>query len=453
MIDLSLIKKYDVAGPRYTSYPTALQFRELTPDEYRASVAASDANAPLSVYCHLPFCATLCYYCACSKVLTRDRSKCTHYLSYLHREIEMQAPLFGDREVTQLHWGGGTPTFLDDDEVRALMAHLAANFRFAPEREREFSIEIDPRTVDAGRIRTFRDVGFNRLSFGIQDFDAGVQAAVNRRQSYEDTRDVMRAAREAGFGSISVDLIYGLPLQSVSSFDETLEKVIDLSPDRISIYNYAHLPDRFPSQKRINVIDLPSADQKLEILKLCIDKLTERGYCHIGMDHFAKPTDELAIAQREGTLQRNFQGYSTRAECDMVGLGVTSIGRIGNGYAQNAKTIEAYVAALDAGDLAIRRGVETDDDDALRYAVIMSLICHYALDFGEVEHQFGINFRDYFARELAMLAGFEADELLTLDARGIYVTDAGRYLIRNICMVFDRYLAKPQAEPRYSKVI
>lgn len=454
LVDLTLIRKYNVNGPRYTSYPTALQFGDMDQGQYEAAIAHSPRKKrPISLYFHIPFCSTLCYYCACSKIVTRDKSKGVRYLGYLNREIDLQAGYFQGRQVTQLHWGGGTPTFLSDEQIVDLMAYIGERFDLAADEEREFSIEIDPRTVDAGRIHAIRNAGFNRLSMGIQDFQPEVQKAVNRIQSFEATREVIRAAREAGFKSISVDLIYGLPHQTMATIANTLKQVMELSPDRISIYNYAHLPQRFTPQKRIDVVDLPDADHKLRILKQCIDMLTLSGYQFIGMDHFARPDDELAIAQREGTLHRNFQGYSTHAECDLVAMGITGISNVGNTYSQNAKTMEDYEAALDAGRLPVAKGIEIDDDDLIRKAVIMALICHFKLSFAEIESRFGIDFLDYFSRELESFAAMENDGLVEIDADGITVTDRGRLLIRNVCMAFDRHLSPALQSGSYSRAI
>ncbi len=452
-VDLDLIQKYDVKGPRYTSYPTALQFHPLNEGEYQKAVSTSHrAGGPLSLYVHIPFCRHLCYYCACSKIVTRDKSKATRYLSFLKREIEMQAPLFAGRKVTQLHWGGGTPTFLDDDQIQDLMQFIGSHFDLADDATGEFGIEIDPRTVDAERLACIREVGFNRLSFGVQDFAPKVQKAVNRVQSFESTRDIVEAARKLGFQSVSIDLIYGLPFQTRETMVDTLRQVIVLSPDRISLYNYAHLPERFTPQKRINVIDLPRADEKLSILALAIEQLTTVGYRYIGMDHFAKPDDELARAQSAGNLHRNFQGYSTHADCDMVALGVTAISQVGEIYAQNAKDLDEYEALIDDGRLAIIKGVEIDADDQRRRAIIMALICQFELDFAEFAERFGADIRDCYAAEIAALEPMMRDELVQIDDSGIRVTDKGRLLVRNVCMVFDRYLGEVQTS-RYSKAI
>ncbi|HKI75204.1 MAG TPA: oxygen-independent coproporphyrinogen III oxidase [Pseudomonadales bacterium] len=454
LVDLALIRKYNVNGPRYTSYPTALQFSEFTPADYTRAVTDSPRrDSPISLYFHLPFCSTLCYYCACSKIVTRDKAKGVRYLEYLNREIDLQAPNFAGRKVTQLHWGGGTPTFLSDEQITDLMDTIRDRFELVSDSEGEFSIEIDPRTVDAARIRHIREAGFNRLSLGIQDFEPDVQKAVNRIQSFEATREVIQAARDVGFKSISVDLIYGLPHQTMATIANTLKQVIELSPDRISIYNYAHLPQRFAPQKRINVVDLPDADHKLRILKQCIDMLTVSGYQYIGMDHFAKPDDELAVAQREGTLHRNFQGYSTHADCDLVAMGITGISNIGNTYSQNAKTMEDYEAALDGGRLPIVKGIQIDADDLIRKAVIMALICQFTVSFETIEREFDIDFRKYFWRELDSFAAMENDGLVEIDDKGIQVTERGRLLIRNVCMAFDRHLNPDLQANSYSRAI
>ena len=453
--DADLIRRYDTAGPRYTSYPTAVQFHEgFTAARYAEIARATNAQGgPLSLYFHLPFCDTVCYYCACNKVVTKHRDRAQPYLDRLHREIALQAALFDDhRPVDQLHWGGGTPTFISHAQMRELMRVTGEYFNLRDDDSGEYSIEIDPREVHPDTIATLREIGFNRLSLGVQDFDPRVQQAVNRIQSEEETLGVIREARAAGFRSISVDLIYGLPLQSPGSFHDTVARIIDVDPDRVSVFNYAHMPELFKPQRRINETELPSPADKLEILHQTIDQLTAAGYVYIGMDHFAKPDDELAVAQREGTLYRNFQGYSTHAECDLVAMGVTSIGMVGDSYAQNLKDLEDYYARIDAGELAVFRGVELNADDQLRRAVITGLICHFVLDFAAVERAHGIVFRDYFATELAALETMQADGLLRLGDTGIEVSPRGRLLIRNICMVFDRHLREAR-ERRFSKVI
>jgi len=453
--DADLIRRYDTAGPRYTSYPTAVEFHEgFGVEQYRAAAAATAGSGrPLSLYFHLPFCDTVCFYCACNKVVTRNRQRAAPYLEHLFREIAAQAELFGDdRVVDQLHWGGGTPTFISHDEMRQLMRQTGRHFRLRDDDSGEYSIEIDPREVGADTIRLLRELGFNRLSMGVQDFDPKVQKAVNRIQSEEETWGVLDSARESGFKSVSIDLIYGLPFQSVASFERLLDKVTAAAPDRMSVFNYAHLPAMFKPQTRIRDEDLPSPAEKLEILQTVIERLTAAGYVYIGMDHFAKPDDELAIAQRNGTLYRNFQGYSTHAECDLVAMGITAIGKVGDSYSQNVKRIDEYYAAIDDDRLPVYRGIHLDADDLLRRDVITRLICQFELDVADVEARHGIVFSDYFAPELDSLAEMEADGLLHLGDGTIRVLPAGRLLIRNVCMVFDHYL-RSRAQQKFSKVI
>jgi len=458
--DAALVRRLDQAGPRYTSYPTADRFSgDFSVADYRAAVArAASASGPLSLYVHIPFCDSLCYYCACNKIITQDHGKAVEYLHYLDREIALQAALFGARKrVDQLHFGGGTPTWLSDSQMDGLLANLRSHFDFAPDAEGEFSIEVDPRTVTPARVALLRRQGFNRISLGIQDFDPAVQKAVNRIEPHAQTVAVLEAARDAGFRSISVDLIYGLPLQSVASFGPTLDKVIAARPDRIAVYNYAHMPRLFKSQGLIDAATLPDAEAKLAMLGLCIARLTEAGYVYIGMDHFALPGDDLAASQRQGSLQRNFQGYSTHADADMVALGVSAISAVGACYSQNEKTLAAYYARLDQNALPIARGVVLDADDLLRRRVIGRLMCDFALDFASLAVVGGAAPADYFAVELARLAPLAEQGLLTIDTAGIRVTMRGRLLIRNICMAFDRYLHAPPVEgpvaPRYSRTI
>ncbi len=455
VFDLALIRKYDKAGPRYTSYPTAVQLHDvLGAAEYRQEAQAGNATGkPLSLYLHIPFCDTVCFYCACNKIVTKNRRHAAPYLDHLHREMALQGALFDhSRPVTQLHWGGGTPTFISPVEMRELMRVTGKHFQLLHDDRGEYSIEVDPRETDDGTVALLRELGFNRLSLGVQDFDPDVQKAVNRIQSRDLTLRVMEAARREGFKSISVDLIYGLPLQTTASFSRTVAEIIAQNPDRISVFNYAHLPELFKTQRQIDASALPAPEVKLEILQTVIEQLTGAGYVYIGMDHFAKPEDELTLAQQAGTLYRNFQGYSTHADCDLIGLGATSIGMVGDSYSQNLKTLEEYYARIDEGNLAVFRGVRLDADDRLRRAVITALICHFTLEFSAIERQFGIRFSDYFATELAELADMQADGLLTVDKTSIQVLPAGRLLIRNICMAFDRYLRKQQQQ-RFSKVI
>ena len=457
IFDAELLRRYDKSGPRYTSYPTAVQFHAgFTEADYRAQAQRSNETLtprPLSLYFHLPFCDTVCFYCACNKVVTKDRKRAAPYLAHLHRETALQAELFGrSRTVEQLHWGGGTPTFISHEQMRELMDVTREHFRLHDDDKGEYGIEVDPREVRPETLAVLRSLGFNRLSMGVQDFEPMVQKAVNRIQTEAETFAVLKEARALGFRSISMDLIYGLPHQTVESFGRTLEKIIGAGPDRLSVFNYAHLPEMFKPQRRISAPDLPSPQEKLNILQLTIERLTQAGYVYIGMDHFARPNDELAEAQRNGTLYRNFQGYSTHAECDLIGMGITSIGMVGDCYSQNLKTLEDYNAALDAGHLPVMRGIVLNADDKLRRAIITQLICHFTLDFGVIERNHGILFADYFSSELADLKVMQQDGLIEMDEKSISVQPAGKLLIRNICMVFDRYLREKQ-EQRYSKVI
>jgi len=456
VLDQALIGRYDQSGPRYTSYPTAVQFHDgFGAEEYRRAALASNASGrPLSLYFHIPFCDTVCFYCACNKVATKDRSRAQPYLDRVYREIAMQGELFDrGRPVEQLHWGGGTPTFISAEQMRELMLVTGRHFHLLDDDSGEYSIEIDPREVTDETIALLREIGFNRMSLGLQDLDPQVQKAVNRIQTAEETFGALAAARREGFRSVSMDLIYGLPLQTAKSFIATLDRVIEAAPDRLSVFNYAHLPERFKPQRRIHEHDLPSPDQKLEILQQIGEHLAKAGYVYIGMDHFARPDDELAIAQRKGHLYRNFQGYSTHAHCDLVAMGVTSIGMVGNTYAQNMRTLDEYYARIDAGELAVFRGIELSRDDELRRAVITQLICNFTLNMAQVSRDWEIRFPDYFASELTRLEQMVADGLISITGDNIDVLPAGRLLIRNICMVFDRYLGEPGQAARFSKVI
>jgi oxygen-independent coproporphyrinogen-3 oxidase len=450
-----LIEKYNISGPRYTSYPTALQFSDFTEADYREAINNSGRkDRDLSLYFHLPFCDTICYYCACNKIVTKDKRRAVPYLEHLHREIDMQASLFSsDRYVSQLHWGGGTPTYINDEQMTDLYHHISRSFNLRPDDAGEFSLEIDPRTVSLDRIALLRSLGFNRLSMGIQDFDARVQKAVNRLQSEQQTFETIEKARSEGFHSISVDLIYGLPHQSEATFTVTLDKIIAMDPDRISIYNYAHLPQRFKTQKQINEADLPSPEEKLKILELCIVKLTAAGYVYIGMDHFAKPEDELALALENGSLHRNFQGYSTHADCDMIAMGITAISQIGTSYSQNYRTPDEYYASIDQGRIPVCLGLHINQDDLIRKKVIMSLICQFKLNMKDVSSEFNINFGDYFAAELVDIQPMIEDGLLSRSDNEIRVSSEGRLLIRNICMIFDGHMKSPDLKTKFSKVI
>jgi len=456
LFDTDLIVRYGGRGPRYTSYPTALQFSDgLTPDDYRKHAAASnDSDVPLSLYVHIPFCHSLCYYCGCNKIVTHNQARVDRYLEMLYREIEMQAKLFDPlRKTEQLHFGGGTPTYLDREQLSDLMDQLRNAFNFDDSENREFSIEVDPRTVDADRIRHLAELSFNRLSLGIQDFEPKVQEAVNRAQTPDEVRALMQSATDAGFGSISFDLIYGLPHQTVESFNTTLDLVIDMQPDRLAVYNYAHLPRRFKGQRMINADDIPLPETKLDLLHHTIDKLCDAGYVYIGMDHFALPEDELVSARRNGTLQRNFQGYSTHRQCDLVSLGVSSISNIGNMFAQNAITTMEYEALIENGELPIRKGIEVDDDDLLRADVIQALMCYDSLSFDDFGREHDIDFRDYFADEIKRLARLADDGLIELDDSGVAITQKGRLLLRSIAMVFDRYIDQSENDNRFSNAI
>ncbi|WP_322056769.1 oxygen-independent coproporphyrinogen III oxidase [Paraburkholderia sp. J63] len=450
-----LLAKYGANGPRYTSYPTALQFRDdFDLDHYRHAAADPGAvETDLSLYFHIPFCDTVCFYCGCNKVATKNRRRSKPYVQQLVREIELQAALFDTkRPVSQLHWGGGTPTFLSLEEMSTLMAATREHFALRPDSEGEYSIEIDPREASAQTIAHLRTLGFNRLSLGVQDFDPVVQRAINRVQPLELTVDVMNTARANGFESISVDLIYGLPHQDVNSFKRTLYTILLLAPERISVFGYAHMPQLFKMQRQMDAATLPSPATRLALLQLVVEQLTEAGYIYIGMDHFALPTDELARAQAQRTLHRNFQGYSTRAACDLIGFGASSIGKVGDVYAQNAKDLPGYGAAIDAGRLAVTRGVRLTANDRLRRDIITELMCNLELRFDEFEAAYGVRFPAVFAPELERLRTFEADGLVARSSDRIEVLPAGRMFVRNIAMVFDRYLGTQQTE-RFSRTI
>ncbi len=456
--DPELIKRYDKSGPRYTSYPTAVSFtQDFSEADYKRHAQLSNqtsAAAPLSLYFHIPFCDTVCFYCACNKIATKDYSKAEVYLKYLFREIEIQAALFDSmRKVEQLHFGGGTPTFLNIVQMRNLMSKIHEHFNLFDGDEGEYSIEIDPRSVSAETVKGLRDIGFTRFSLGVQDVEQSVQKAVNRIQPASLNQSIVQACRNYNATSVSVDLIYGLPRQTLASFTHTVEEIIKLSPDRISIFNYAHLPGLFKPQRRINEEDLPAADVKLDILQMSIEKLTRAGYVYIGMDHFAKPDDELAQAQKNGTLHRNFQGYTTHAECDLIGMGVSSISSVAGCYSQNEKGLEAYYESIAKSQVPVSRGLSLNEDDKIRRSVIQQLACHFCLNFQHVSEKHGIDFDHYFADEIQRLREMQSDQLLTLFPQRLEVTPRGRFLIRNICMVFDRRLREQQQGQRFSKVI
>ncbi|OTA16204.1 oxygen-independent coproporphyrinogen III oxidase [Xenorhabdus beddingii] len=449
--DLPLIQKYNYSGPRYTSYPTALEFNQQYNDLAFAQAAARYPHRPLSLYIHIPFCHKLCYFCGCNKQVTRQKHKADDYLDVLEKEIAARAQLFSRRKVSQMHWGGGTPTYLDKAQISRLMSMLRRHFHFLP--EAELSIEIDPREIELDVIDHLRHEGFNRLSMGVQDFNKDVQRLVNREQDEAFIFALVNRARETGFTSTSIDLIYGLPKQTPESFAFTLQRVLALSPDRLSVFNYAHLPSLFAAQRKIKEQDLPTAAQKLDILQETISTLTNNDYQCIGMDHFARPDDELAVAQREGLLHRNFQGYTTQGECDLLGMGVSAISMLGDSYAQNQKDLKTYYAAVEAQGHALWRGLVLTRDDCIRRDVIKALICNFRLNFAEIEQCHGLNFPDYFAEDLQLLAPLAEDGLVEVTESHIQVSPKGRLLIRNICMCFDRYLRNQMRQRQFSRVI
>ncbi|MCK3658140.1 oxygen-independent coproporphyrinogen III oxidase [Pasteurellaceae bacterium Pebbles2] len=449
--DLNLIQKYNHSGPRYTSYPTALEFNESYTDNDFQAAAARYPERPLSLYVHIPFCHKLCYFCGCNKVITRHQHKADIYLDFLEKEISTRAQLFQNRLVTQIHWGGGTPTYLTEAQSARLMKMLTDRFNIAE--NAEISIEMDPREIELSMLQHLRNIGFNRMSMGVQDFNKDVQKAVNREQDEEFIRALLVRARELGFQSTNLDLIYGLPLQSVESFMFTLQKVIELNPDRLSVFNYAHLPSRFAGQAKIKDHQLPAPETKLEILRKTIETLGNAGYKFIGMDHFAKPNDELAIAQQKGILHRNFQGYTTQEECDLLGLGVSAISLLGDTYAQNQKELKHYYADVDNTGIALHKGLVMTQEDCLRRDVIKALICNFKLDFAAIEAQYQIDFKQYFAEDLALLAPLAEDGLVEINQHGIVVSSSGRLLIRNICLCFDTYSRQQARRQQFSRII
>jgi oxygen-independent coproporphyrinogen-3 oxidase len=453
-----LLRRFDVPGPRYTSFPTADRFVEaFTAVDYaqalsqrRSGVAAR--SLPLSIYVHIPFCESLCYYCACNKVITRHHERAAPYLRYLEREVELHTQQMGKGQaISQLHLGGGSPTFLTDEELGQLMAMLRRNFHFAA--AAEYSIEIDPRTVDVGRLDALARLGFNRLSFGVQDFDLAVQKAVHRLQPAAQVFAMVEAARNRGFESVNVDLIYGLPRQSPESFDRTLAQITSLRPDRVALYAYAHLPERFKPQRRIDAAELPSGAAKVAMLSRSLTALRAAGYVYVGMDHFALPEDALAVAKRQGRMHRNFQGYSTQPDCDLIGLGVSSIGRVGATYSQNAKTMDEYCDLLDQGQLPVVRGLALTRDDLVRRAVIMALMCQGQVQFESINLSYLIDFRTYFTNELQSMQSLVEQGLAVVDEAGIQVTAQGWFFVRAVAMVFDRYLQADRTRARFSKII
>ncbi len=449
--DSHLIQKYNQSGPRYTSYPTALEFNESYQDEDFKAAAARYPNKPLSLYVHIPFCHKLCYFCACNKIITRHQHKVDIYLDYLEKEIKYRSALFKQRKVTQIHWGGGTPTYLNEEQSLRLMAMLRKHFDVSD--EAEISIEMDPREIELDMLDHLRAIGFNRISMGIQDFNKEVQKLVNREQDEEFIFALMKRAKELGFTSTNIDLIYGLPKQTVESFLFTLQKVIELNPDRMSVFNYAHLPSRFAAQIKIKDEMLPAPEIKLEILQKTIETLGQAGYKFIGMDHFAKPNDELAIAQDNGVLHRNFQGYTTQEDADLLGMGVSAISLLGDSYAQNHKELKQYYAEVEMRGIALHKGLTMTKDDCLRRDVIKALICNFKLDYATFEQQYNIEFKRYFAEDLDLLAPLAQDGLLAITDTGLTVSPQGRLLIRNICMCFDIYSRQQARRQQFSRII
>ena len=455
-IDIDLIKKYDKPGPRYTSYPTAPHFtEEFTSEKYLDEIIRTNnqANQPeLSLYYHLPFCDTLCYFCGCNMIITRNRDRIKEYIKYLKNEIDLlRSYITTGRKVAQLHWGGGTPTHLNPDEITDLISFINQSFEIKTDAEQ--GCEIDPRGLTREHLAALRNGGFNRISMGVQDFNFDVQKAVNRVQPEEMTRQVVSWVRELGFQSINLDLMYGLPFQTIESFEKTVDATINISPDRIAVFNYAHVPWMKKHMNLINPDDLPSAEDKLQILKMTIEKLTSAGYDFIGMDHFAKPADELSIAQKEKKLYRNFQGYSTHAGTDLYGMGITSISQVGKCYVQNKKREKEYFDSLNEQTLPIERGVYLTDDDVLRRHVITKVMCDFELDFSEVEKSFKIEFENYFGSSLEGMKDFIDDGLVKIANRKLEVTQMGRLLIRNIAMNFDGYIERKEDKARYSRTV
>lgn len=444
--DPQLIERYDRPGPRYTSYPTAAQFHNgVGPQDYRraALLTNTDSLRPLGVYVHVPFCAAPCYYCGCNKIVTRNTDHAVHYLARLKQEITLQSALFDARRpLRQLHLGGGTPTFLSVEQIEALLEHLDHHFRLDLTPAREFAIEVDPRTVEEHTLAALKVMGFNRLSLGVQDFDPAVQHAINREQSIELVSEVTAQARLFGYGSVNFDLIYGLPRQTLSGFARTLQQVLALRPDRIAAYGYAHLPQLFKAQRAINAAELPSPSVRLALLQLTVEALTDAGYVHVGMDHFALPTDELAIARQHGYLQRGFQGYSAHANEDLIGLGVSAISKQGAVLCQNTRSLADYYRAIDAHQLPIERGVVLTMDDQLRAHVIQQIMCNGRIDFTETEQCHAIDFGRYFVRELSELERLQRDGLVNIRERECEVTPLGQFMLRNIAMTFDTYVGR-----------
>jgi oxygen-independent coproporphyrinogen-3 oxidase len=455
-ITYEMLQKYDVSGPRYTSYPTADRFVDaFGVEDYQHALEKRRIGAmalPLSIYVHVPFCESLCFYCACNKIITKRHERGAEYLEYLRHEIDLHVKHLGSGQtISQLHLGGGSPTFFNDEELTQLMSMIKRSFVLAE--GGEYSIEIDPRTVDEKRLANLAKLGFNRLSFGVQDFDPEVQKAVHRIQPVEQVFDLIGTARRLGFDSVNVDLIYGLPKQTPESFARTLKQVATLKPERIALYAYAHLPERFKPQRRIEADDLPEAADKIEMLSIAISTFLSAGYVYVGMDHFALPTDPLAIAKRQGRLHRNFQGYSTQPDCDLIALGVSAIGRVGSTYSQNAKTLDEYYDQINQGKLPVVKGLALTSDDLVRRAVIMAIMCQGELQFEAVELAYMIDFKQYFAPEIKRLKALEAEGLVEIDDTSIQVTSRGWFFVRGVAMHFDRYLQTDKNRARFSKII
>ena len=455
-VSTETLKKYDVSGPRYTSYPTADRFVEaFTQDAYMLALEqrrAIAATQPLSIYVHIPFCESLCFFCACNKIVTKHHERSAEYLRYLNREIDLHIEHLGSGQtISQLHLGGGSPTFFSDEELAELMSMLKRNFVFSS--SGEYSIEVDPRTVNAQRLKHLAELGFNRLSFGVQDFDPEVQKAVHRIQPAEQVFSLVEAARRYHFESVNVDLIYGLPMQTPESFKRTLAQVVELRPNRIALYGYAHLPERFKPQRRISEYELPAAADKISMLGSALKAFIDAGYVYVGMDHFALPDDDLAIAKRQGRLHRNFQGYSTQPDCDLISLGVSAIGRVGGTYSQNAKTIEEYYDHLNHGRFPVVRGLALSRDDIVRRAVIMAIMCQGALQYESIELAYMLDFKKYFADEMAALKALEKTDMLVLEEDGLQVTDTGWFFVRAVAMVFDKHLQTDRNRARFSKIL
>ncbi|MEY4928298.1 MAG: hypothetical protein RL279_37 [Pseudomonadota bacterium] len=455
-VSTETLKKYDISGPRYTSYPTADRFVEaFTQDAYMLALEqrrAIAATQPLSIYVHIPFCESLCFFCACNKIVTKHHERSAEYLRYLNREIDLHVEHLGaGQTISQLHLGGGSPTFFSDEELAELLRMLKQNFVFAP--GGEYSIEVDPRTVNEQRLKHLADLGFNRLSFGVQDFDPEVQKAVHRIQPAEQVFSLVEAARRFQFESVNVDLIYGLPMQTPESFKRTLAQVVELRPNRIALYGYAHLPERFKPQRRISEYELPAAADKITMLGSALKAFIDAGYVYVGMDHFALPDDELAIAKRQGRLHRNFQGYSTQPDCDLISLGVSAIGRVGATYGQNAKTLEEYYDHLNHGRFPVVRGLALSRDDIVRRAVIMAIMCQGALEYEAIELAYMLDFKSYFADEMTALKALEKTDMLVLEEDGLQVTDTGWFFVRAVAMVFDKHLQTDRNRARFSKIL